>query len=104
MHIYANCIIEVICSYLGYWCLVSFKFVTAKRLTCNAVYLAGGCVDPEEMAEAAEGHLVLKKVLNIVFLVIGSLLFAAVFVVIIYTSVGESLLVILLPFKELFPQ
>lgn len=50
---------------------------------------SGGCVDPEEMAEAAEGHLVLKKVLNIVFLVIGSLLFAAVFVVIIYTAIRE---------------
>ena len=49
----------------------------------------GGCVDPEEMADAAEDNLVLKKVLNIVFLVIGSLLFIAVFVVIIYTSVGE---------------
>ena len=41
------------------------------------------------MADAAEDNLVLKKVLNIVFLVIGSLLFIAVFVVIIYTSVGE---------------
>lgn len=40
------------------------------------------------MAEAAGGHLVLRKVLNIVFLVVGSLLFAAVVVVIIYTSVG----------------
>ncbi|XP_067930196.1 uncharacterized protein [Watersipora subatra] len=47
----------------------------------------GGCVDPEEMLEAAGEHAVLKKVLNIAFLSIGSLLFASVVVVIIYTSV-----------------
>ncbi|KAF6034158.1 hypothetical protein EB796_007541 [Bugula neritina] len=46
----------------------------------------GGCVDPEEMADAAEDNLVLKKVLNIIFLLIGTLLFLAVVVVIIYTS------------------
>ena len=52
--------------------------------------LSGGCVDPEEMLEATGEHVVLKKVLNIVFLTIGSLLFISVFVVIIYTSiVGE---------------
>ena len=42
------------------------------------------------MLEATGEHVVLKKVLNIVFLTIGSLLFISVFVVIIYTSiVGE---------------
>jgi len=53
------------------------------------IYLQGGCVKPEEMGDATGENLVLKKVLNIIFLVIGSCLFAAVFVVIIYTSVGE---------------
>lgn len=51
--------------------------------------VAGGCVDPEEMVEAAEGHIVLKKVLNIVFLVVGTLLFLAVVAVIIVTAYGE---------------
>lgn len=71
-------------------CVYVFYVLCYLYLPNTCLLITGGCVDPEEMAEAAEGHLVLKKVLNIIFLVIGSLLFAAVFVVIIYTSVGKK--------------
>ena len=48
-----------------------------------------GLIDPDDLLDKPDKNVLLKKVLNVLFLLTGGLLFVAVVVVIIYTALGK---------------